>query len=320
MRFISGHGELTIEVTLGNLGVEEMLHWENTSSASAALAAFQLLHQNVGTASTAVQSAPFGPFSNNGTCTHGCCGKAGWGWKADFTASAQGSFGPALASSDLLGGYGNAIAPTSQWIGTLANNGAALTQAIASIKQIDAAIVQAGGNATPAQLSALGTAFSSALNAVELSATQADNALQTLASFINYWNPQQNIMQTVDTNWQSSTDTFIQNKMNDLIGQLPCGSGDVTAQFMVLQASIDTACAALKPPFIAVDSQFIAALSAASVVAGVYTVLQSDHTLVSTNLTTAQGLAPTSVLRTMHLNIASSEWATLVSHAQALVA
>jgi hypothetical protein len=80
---------------------------------------------------------------------------------------------------------------------------------------------------------------------------------------------------------------------------------------------VDASFVSLQTPFAAVNSQFETAMQAASVVPGVFVNLQTSSQSVTDQINQAQSYPPDSPLRTMHLNIAMSLWADLVTYAKA---
>jgi hypothetical protein len=76
--------------------------------------------------------------------------------------------------------------------------------------------------------------------------------------------------------------------MNDLIGKIHCGDGDVRNQFNAMKSVVDGSFVALQPPFATVNSQFENAWGAASGISGVYLNIQNRHGMVASETRLAQ--------------------------------
>lgn len=292
---------------------------DSLSPAAAAFAAFQTLHGSCGTANQAITSATWGPFSLGGECSYDCGFKEQtWWWKNDYTNWVENQIMlPAVAGSDLAATFATAFQPTQQWLNTdLAGYGATVTSALNTILQVDAAIVQAGGQETPAQAQALSTAFAAASQAVASSLAEINQALQNLASWVSWEQGQAGYPQTAAANAKSSFDTVIVNCKMNVMGQLSCGTGDCENQFNGVQNTVDASFGSLASSLTALNAQFTAALNAASLVAGCMINVQEDHVAVSTQITQAQTFPPTSPIRTIHVNEALANWTTVVTDAQ----
>jgi hypothetical protein len=170
---------------------------------------------------------------------------------------------------------------------------------------------------TPVQAQALSDAFTGALSQLQNSLGEANQALQGIAGFISQQQGNVGYLQSLNTACQSAVDKSIATNRDNLIGQLSCGGDDVQDQFNGMQAVVDASFVSLQAPFAAVNSQFETAMQAASVVPGVFVNLQTSSQSVTDQLNQAQSYPPDSPLRTMHLNIAMSLWADLVTYAKA---
>jgi hypothetical protein len=288
-------------------------------AAQAAQAAFALLDQVCAAAATAVGAANFGPFANSGSCDYDCgFMEQDWSWNADYTVWTKTDYLlPAIAQVDCSAGFGNAFAPTAAWLAnTLPTAAAALSAAVSTIVSIDAVIVAAGGDATPQQLQDLAQAFTQALETVGGAAAPVDGAIQTLASFLNYESGYPQYLQTQATWCAGQITTAINAAAENLIGQIACGGDDVQGQFNGMQATISASFTALQTPFGTASGQLSAALQAAGLITGVLVNLQTDLAAIAAQIGDAQGCAPTSPLRTLHLNIVTSDWTDLQTYAQ----
>jgi len=282
-------------------------------AASAAFAAFGTLHTVCGSAIGAINAGNFGPFSNSGSCNYDCGFKTqNWSWSADYTAWVQQTVVPVVQGMDVSGAFTNAFAPAQQWVtADLPGYSTHITNAIATINQIDA-VIKNTGTATPAQQQALAQAFATALSQVQSSLNEANAALQTLSSFLT-WATGRSISPQP---YQTAVDNAITTGMNNLIGQIACGAGDVQGQFGAMQSVVDASFGSLQTPFNNVNSQYNTATNAGDVVAGVFLNIQTDSQSVTDFLTRAQGVSPTSPLRGGFLDIAATDWAALVTYAQ----
>lgn len=292
---------------------ERMQADDGPPAAGAAFAAFGSLSTACGSAVSAINAGNFGPFSNSGSCDYDCGFKEQtWSWSQDFTPWVQQNVVPLAQGMDVSATFASAFTPVDQWVtSVLPACSAGFTNAVSTINAVYAAI-RSAGTATPAQQQQLAQAFTSALSQVQSSLNGANNALQTLSSFLT-WATGRSISPQP---YQTAADTAITNQMNDLIGQIACGAGDVQSQFGAMQSTVDASFVSLQAPFNNVNSQYNAATDAGDVVAGVFLNIQSDSQSVTSFLNQAQGVPPTSPLLGMYLNIASNDWAALVTYAQ----
>jgi hypothetical protein len=289
-----------------------------TGAAAAANAALAALAANCVTATTAATLANLGPFADNGSCSYDCgFREQDWWWKANYVpyvTNAQ--LVPGIAQVNIGSAYHNAYQPTINWAGKdMAAYGASLTGSLALIGQIDAAIIQAGGQETPAQAAQLAAAFSNSGSQLGANLAEANQALQGLAGFLTQRQGQIGYLPALATSCQSFIHTDATNTENNLIGQIACGSGDVQNSFNAMLATIDGAFVALQPPFSAVNNNLQSALQAGQTVAGIFLILQSDSQLVSQAIAQAQALAPTDPLRQLRLNIAATSWNAFTTEA-----
>jgi hypothetical protein len=289
-----------------------------TGAAGAASAALVTLAGSCAAAATAATQANLGPFADNGSCSYDCgFREQDWWWNANYVPYVtNGQLIPGIAQVNIGGAYNNAYQTTITWAGTdLATYGASLTGSLTLIAQIDAAIIHAGGDETPAQAAQLAAAFSNTGNQLSANLNEANQALQSLAGFLSQRQGQIGYLPALAKSCQSFIHTDATNTENNLIGQIACGSGDVQNSFNGMLATIDAAFAALQPPFNAVNSDVQAALQAGQSVAGIFLILQSDSQLVSQAIAEAQALAPTDPLRQFRLNIAATSWSALTTEA-----
>jgi hypothetical protein len=193
--------------------------------------------------------------------------------------------------------------------------GVRLNSALQDIRQIDQAVIAAGGTVTPAQQNQLNTDFSSLNTMVGNDLAEANTALKTLAGFLSDEAGQSGQLANQVSSSQSYIKTDATNCENNLIGKIACGSGAVQDSFNAMFADVATQFATMQTSFNTVTSNFQTALNAGDAVAGVFLVLQSDSSMVSEQLAYTQTLSPTDPLRAMHLNIASNLWGELVSTA-----
>lgn len=288
-----------------------------SSSEAAALAAFATLTTYCNNATGTVNQNPLGPYGNNGSCTHDCSYEQTWWWKADYRPTNT-NLVNSVSFMNMAGNYISAFRPTSVWVSsTLPNYGTALTGNINTILNIDTAIINGGGNATPEQLLQLANAFNLAAQALQNNNTVANQGLQNLASFINYSNPYTGYMQTTATNAQAWIRTNATAIENSVIGQIACGSGDVQNSFNAMFADVAAKFVNMQAPFNLISNGFQLALQATEKVAGIFLSLQAKSQLVSQYLADAQVLAPTNIMRKVKLNSGSNIWGQYVAEANA---
>jgi hypothetical protein len=289
------------------------------SPASLAFAGFAALHNNCASALGAIGQAALGPFSNSGSCDYDCgFMEQTWSWSANYSPYKDSSLTPATQRMDAGGAFATAFAPVTSWrTAALPEHGARIGSDLTAIGQIDAAIVQAGGSETPAQAQALAAAFSDAVGQVDGNLGQANAALQGLAAFLSQQSAAVGMLPALNQRCQKSADSDIAATSSNLVNDLHCGGGTAQDQFNAMQTVVDASFQALVAPFAAVDSQFRTALSAASALTGVFLIVQSKSELVTEQIQAALAQPPSSPLRTMHLNIASDGWNTLVQYANA---
>jgi hypothetical protein len=282
-------------------------------AAGAAFAAFSTLSTLCGNAISAIGGASFGPFSNSGSCTYDCgFREQTWSWSVDFTAWVQQNLVPVVQGMDVSGAFAGAFAPTQRWVtSTLPGCSTRIISQINAINGIDD-VIKRTGITTPVQQRALAQAFEGALSDVKNSLDAANGALQVLSSFLTSVTGRSMSAQP----YQTAIGTALTNQMNDLIGRISCGAGDVRNQFGAAQAVVNNSFASLQVPFNAVNTQYNTATDAGDVVAGVFLDIQSDSQSVTDFLNKAQGVLPTSPLRRGYLDIASNDWASLVAYAQ----
>jgi hypothetical protein len=296
----------------------------DASPATAAMQAFAALHTICGAANTAVGAANFGPFGDDGSCNYDCGFMTqNWNWNADYTSWAKNlNLLPGVATMDAGAGYSVAFAPATAWLTkTLPATTTALNGFLGvTIPQIDQAIIDNGGVPTPQQTAELAAAFNGALAQVNLCVAEANQALQNVAAFVIGQSHRTGSLQNLIASMRTSVDSAINSGAENLENQLHCGQGDVQDQFNAMQTTVDASLVSLGPPLTAVNSQFTAALSAASAVAGVFLNIQSDSQVVTDQINLAQAEPPTSPVRTLHLNAATNEWSALASSAQTKLA
>jgi hypothetical protein len=218
-------------------------------------------------------------------------------------------------------GYAAAFAPTTVWLtGSLPISTRQLIQvSFGTIAQIDQAIINSGAE-TKQQTLALANAFTSAFATVAGSLAAINHALQSIAIFVQGQSLRIGSLQNLLASMRTTIDNDINTQAENLENQLHCGQGDVQDQYDAMQNTVDASLVSLGPPLTAVNSQFAAALSAASAVAGVFLNIQAKSQIVTDQITLAQSQPPTSPLRTLHLKIATNQWNDLAGYARAQLA
>jgi hypothetical protein len=289
---------------------------DGSGAQTAALAALGVLASACSAANTVVASNPLGAYGNNGSCDFDCGFKEQkWSWSTDYRFI-NGNLQATVAALNFSSAYGAAFAPTQNWVSTdLLQFGTRLNSTLQDIRQIDQAIIAAGGVVSPAQQNQLTTDFTSLNTIVGNDLAEANTALQSLAGFLSDQAGQSGQLASLVTSSQSYIKTDATRCENDLIGKIACGSGAVQDSFNSMFTDVATKFATMQTSFNTVTSNFQTALSAGDSVAGVFLVLQSDSTLVSQQLALTQTFAPTDPLRALHLNIAANMWGELVSYA-----
>lgn len=284
---------------------------------AAALAALSALSTSCTTASGVVSQNQLGPYGDDGSCDYDCGFKEQkWSWWADYRPTNT-NLTQVVAGYNITAPYATAFQPTQTWVTTdLPAFGSSLDGNLTTIAQVDAAIVAAHGVETPQEAAKLAAAFESLATILQNNLSEANRALQNLASYLSWV---QGWSGTSLPNYVTSARSYIQtnatNIEEDLLGQIACGANDVRNSFNLMFVDIDAKFATMQPGFNDVTAKLAAAIQAGQRVAGVFLVVQSDSTLVSEQVTQAQSLGPTSPLRTMHLTIAGNEWSGLVQEA-----
>jgi|GEM_PF-3124618 len=282
---------------------------------AAALAAYATLNTYCINATGTVNQNPLGPYGTNGSCTHDCSYEQTWWWKADYRPTNT-NLNASISFMNMGNSYNTAFQPTQTWVSTnLPAYNNSITGDINTILQVDTAIINAGGNATPAQTAQLAAAFSDAASVLLSNINQANQALQRLASFVNNVNPYITYMQTTATNAQAWIKTNATAIENNLIGQIACGSGDVQNSFNGMFNDVAAKFVNMQSPFNLISAGFNTALQATEKVAGIFLSLQSKSQLVSQYMNDAQALAPTNVMRKVKLNSALNVWGQFVTEA-----
>jgi hypothetical protein len=264
---------------------------------AAALAAFATLNTYCNNATGTVNQNPLGPYGTNGSCTHDCSYEQTWWWKADYRPT-NNNLNASVSFMNMGNTYNAAFQPTQTWVSThLPGFNTSFTGDINTILQIDAAIISAGGNETPAQVAQLSAAFTDAASALLNNINEANRGLQSLAGFVNNSNPFTSYMQTVATNAQAWIKTNATGIENSVIGQIACGAGDVQNSFNAMFADVAVKLVNMQAPFNSISNSFQLALQAAEKVAGIFLSLQAKSQLVSQYIADAQALARTNILR-----------------------
>jgi hypothetical protein len=289
---------------------------DGSGAQAAALAALGILASACSAAAAVIAGNPLGAYGDNGSCDFDCGFKEQtWSWSADYRF-VNGNLQAAVTSLDFSSAYGAAFAPTQNWVGTdLPQFGLRLNSALQDIRQLDQAIIAAGGEVSPAQQNQLNTDFSSLNTMVANDLTEANSGLQTLAGFLSYEAGQSSQLADLVASSKAYIQTDATRCENDLIGKIACGSGSVQNSFNNMFTDVATKFATMQTSFNTVTSNFQTALNAADAVAGVFLVLQSDSSVLSEQLALTQTFAPTDPLRALHLNIAANMWGELVSTA-----
>ena len=283
-------------------------------AASNAQTALATLAADCGAAVTLVNQNPLGPYDGSGSCDSGCT-KYGWVWPADYR-STNNDLIQALNGTNFTAAYAEASQPTEQWVNTdLPKFGSSVAGNIGTIEQIDAAIVTSGGNETPQQSAQLAAAFSNLTNALQSNLAEADNALQTLASFLSAEERVAGSLQTFFADSLANIKTEALAAENDALSNVPCDDADIQNFYQSIINDVTTKFGNMQPGFGAVVADFNVALKAVQAVVGVFLTIQADSKLVTQALATAQMLPPASPLRTLQLNNAAGDWNSLVQEA-----
>ncbi|HEX4629600.1 MAG TPA: hypothetical protein VH188_01420 [Chthoniobacterales bacterium] len=240
-----------------------------------------------------------------------------WNWSANWVPSVNnGVLIPAVGQLNIASAYTVSFQLTQIWVtADLPNYNTNLLAALATINQVDTAIINAGGVETPAQAAQLTVTFGAAATILQNNLGEMNSALQKIAGFLNWQQQFIGYIQAQATSVQTAITTAATNAENNLIGDIACGDGDVRNSFNGMFADVAAKFAAMQTPFNAVNSNFQVALNAGALVAGVFLPLQGDSQLVSEYLASAQSYAPTNPLRQLKLNMAGSLWAEFVSDA-----
>jgi hypothetical protein len=291
---------------------------DDQGAQAAALAALATLAAACSASQTVVAQNPLGRYSDSGSCTYDCgFMEQDWSWWADYRF-VNTNLQNCVAGMNFSGPYGVACQPMQAWVGSsLPTINTSVNGDLQDIRQIDAAIIAAGGDETPAQRAQLASDFTDLGNQLARNLGLANGALQQLAGFVSWEQGQGGAVDALVASSKTYIQTSATNNENNLIGQIACGAGDVQNSFNNMFTDIASKFTTMTTSFNTVDQDFEAAIQAAQAVAGVFLVLQQDSALVSQRLDLAQGLSPTDPLRLMDLNIATNVWTELVNTATA---
>lgn len=287
-----------------------------------AFAAYQELSTVCGSATTALNGAPFGPFSGGGSCTYDCdTSRQDWQWSTDYSSLKPAQLLPSIAAVNGYHAFSAAFAPLTQWLTvSLARYTEQLTLQVKQIKNIDFAIKIAGGRVTPDQAAQLRTAFTTAFAQVQQSEDELTSGLRYVAACLSQQNGLIGSLPNLRTTLQTQVDTNITDNLRTFLSTLKCGTAAATTQFNGMKSVMNSSFASLQTPFYNADGQLAVATGKAALIAGAVVNLQSQHHLVSSDLGYAQDLEPVSELRKMWLTIAVDEWSSLVTNARVQLA
>lgn len=265
---------------------------DGNSPENGAIVAFGILNNNCAAAATAVNQNQFGPYAGNGSCGYGCSYEQYWNWSGDYRNYANAQLLNGLAFMNWGSSYTTAYQPTQTWLATdLPNFGSAL---LADINAAD---------------------FGSANTVLQNNINEANQALQSITSFLGNASPYVGYLQTLATNLQAGIVSSATTAQNNLIGQIHCGAGDVQNSFNGMFADVAVKFINLQIPLNTVNSNFQSALQSVDLVAGVFISLQSKNQQVSQFLGRAASFPAGSPTRVMYQNAAISEWNAFVSEA-----
>jgi hypothetical protein len=265
-----------------------------------AATAMQTISADCASATAALASQNFGEFSDNGSCSYDCGFKEQtWWWKWDGTTWVKDqTLGPGITGANLATPWPNAISKTVSWAQTnLPRYGAVVTADLQG--------------ASDAQLA-------DAVTQVASSLAEANTALQNLASWLSWVQPQAPNFPALCTSLNTQADTSLQNLAMNLMGQVSCGEDDIQNSINGnAKAPVAQSFANMTSSLATVQADFTTALNAASGVAGVFLNIQSMSDLVTGQISVAQGYPAGSALRMLHADEAAADWNTLLTYVQA---
>jgi len=169
---------------------------------------------------------------------------------------------------------------------------------------------------TPAQELELTRTFDEIVGLIGTVKTECDYTISHLSSFVNNSLYLGGALSKALYSAQSSIGHSINTTRDNLIGEAPCGSGDITSRFGSINTAVGVSVASIAPSFVAVDNTTKIALSKVESLTGKMLNIQADYDLVLGDINRAKSLNPIDVMREVALIEALSSWKLLVSKAQ----
>jgi hypothetical protein len=287
-----------------------------------AVAAIAQLQVDLGTSLATINAANLGPYNLGGSCDYDCvlgiCWRTmSWSWPLDF----QNLRGPLQAAAQQVAAAANqftaAFEPARNWLKvTLPQFSADFTAQSQTILATNAAIVAAGGQATPAQVATLQAAFADILNGITAGKQQMNTAISAMGDFNNQLAACETQLGQITAQQQSSIDAWIQLTWNDFVNGMECGQDDAQNQVNAAIATFNGAIGQVAASFGTLGNDGNAVSTAAEQLAGTFANINDQYGLVAGQIGQAQSY-PAGAIADLHLDIAANEWAQLAQYAQA---
>jgi hypothetical protein len=285
-----------------------------------AIAAFAQLQTQLTATTNAIQTVNLGPFQLGGSCDYDCfigicIHTQNWSWTLDFDSIRGPLQGAVRQVRGAAGQYDQAFGPARDWLKTtlpqFSSTFAAQAQAILST---NAAIMSAGGKATPAQIQTVSQAFQAISSGLTAGHAAMDGAAGAVAQFTNVLQAVEGNVSSLLSNMQSSINTGVKNAQDNLINQLNCGQGDADNQINGAIAMFNVSVSVIQNNLGAVNGVTQTLTNALKEFVGTLVNISDQYTNVEQQIGQAQGF-PAGAIQDLHLDIAASEWQQLAQYA-----
>jgi len=286
-------------------------------SAIAALAQLQTaLAQTIST----IAAVPLGPFYLGGSCDYDCfigiCVKTyNWSWTLDFENIRSPMQNAVQQLSGAASQYTSAFGPARDWLkATLPQFSTVFAAQAQTIIQTNAAITQAGGNATPAQIQTVQAAFQAISSGLALGHGAMDDAASAVAQFTGELQAIESGLTSLLGNMQSSMDSWVANTQNNFVNGMDCGQGDADNQINGAVTVFNVSVSIIRNNLGQVNTVSQNLTTALSQFVGVMVNISDQYTNIEGQIGQAQGF-PAGAIQDLHLDVASSEWQQLAQFA-----
>lgn len=310
-----------IELFRARLQVEPVVATILRSPAQNALASIAQLQSDIPTTSTTINTVNLGPFSLGGSCDYDCfigiCVKTyHWSWNLDFSGIRPPLQQSVQQVSDAAGAFTSAFAPARDWLkNTLPQFSSDFAAQASTILATNAAIMQAGGVATAAQIATVQAAFADITAGLSNGQNQMAGAISAVAQFVNQLSAIEGELSPFLSSMQQSMNDSVTNTQNNFVNGMDCGQGDADNQINVAKAMFNTSVAIIQASFGTLANDTSAVDSATSQFVAALVTILDQYQNVAQQVTTA-GSYPAGVIQDLHLDIAANEWTQLAQYAQ----